>query len=51
MPNPGTNENAWKKAVADDEVGWAAPAPARPTRPRTTRRSTTARSPPTAPTA
>ncbi len=25
MPNPALNENAWKKAVADDEVGWAAP--------------------------
>ena len=26
MPNPALNENAWKKAVADDQVGWAAPA-------------------------
>jgi len=26
MPNPALNENAWKKAVADDHVGWAAPA-------------------------
>jgi uncharacterized YccA/Bax inhibitor family protein len=24
MPNPALNENAWKKATADDEVGWAA---------------------------
>ena len=24
MPNPALNDGAWKKAVADDEVGWAA---------------------------
>jgi uncharacterized YccA/Bax inhibitor family protein len=24
MPNPALNENTWKKAIADDEVGWAA---------------------------
>ena len=25
MPNPALNENSWKKAAADDQVGWAAP--------------------------
>src|SRR5262245_51380626 len=24
MPNPALNDNTWKKAIADDEVGWAA---------------------------